>query len=275
MARRYRDKLSWSYTLALLVVAGVVVYLLTVGYGHTANAQSTPQRIKLPPADSLMMVKGGDGIELDYECFKVNFNPELHIPNYVVWELTADETYGTIRRGSFQPDFKVKESADPRDYTGSGYDRGHMAPAGDMKFDPKAMERCFYMTNIVPQSHTLNGGTWNKLEEKCRAWARVDSAIIIICGPILSPKPTEFIGRKKVGVPHAFFKVVLAPYANPPRAIGFIMPNSRVDGGLQTTAVSVDSVEAATGLDFFSALPDSIEEQLESARNFHYWSTRR
>lgn len=275
MGRRYRDKLSWPFTLLLLAIAGVAVYLLTICYGQTANAQPAPQRIVLPPADSLLVVKGVDGIELDYESFKVNFNPELHIPNYVAWELTADEVNGTVSRGSFQPDFNVTESADPRDYTGSGYDRGHMAPAGDMKFDQKAMERCFYMTNIVPQSHALNGGTWNKLEEKCRNWARVDSAIIIICGPILTPKPTEFIGRKKVAVPHAFFKVILSPYANPPRAIGFIMPNSRVDGGLQTTAVSVDNVEAATGLDFFSALPDSLENLIESKSNFHYWSSHR
>lgn len=273
MAKRYRDKLSRSMTLLLIAVAAAIIYLIDAAVTTPARAAHAPSAMTPPLAEDLLKVKGGNGIDVDYETFKVNFNPGLHIPNYVAWELTADETKGNIERGKFQTDRNVEGCANSRDYTGSGYDRGHMAPAADMKFDRKAMERCFLMTNIAPQSHALNGGTWNKLEEKCRNWARVDSAIIIICGPLLNPEPTEFIGESRVAVPQAFFKVVLSPHANPPRAIGFIMPNSRVAGGLQTTAVSVDSVESATGLDFFSALPDSIENIVESKCNFHYWST--
>ncbi len=273
MARRYRDKHSKSMTLLLVAVAVGLIYLIDIAVSTAARAEQSPSAVGQLSADELLKVKGGKGIDVDYETFKVNFNPDLHIPNYAAWELTGNETKGNIERGKFQTDHNVEGCANTRDYTGSGYDRGHMAPAGDMKFDQQAMDRCFLMTNIAPQSHALNGGTWNKLEDKCRQWARVDSAIIIICGPILTPEPTEFIGKARVAVPQAFFKVVLSPFANPPRAIGFIMPNSRVAGGLQATAVSVDSVESVTGLDFFSALPDSIEQRIESQCNFHYWST--
>lgn len=272
MARPYRDTLSWTRTLLLIAVAGLLVYCIFIAYSHTAKAGETrPNR--LPSAKALMEVKGIDGVRIVYDNFEVNFNPELHIPNLVAWELTATETQGSEKRSNFTSDPDVEGCAESRDYTGSGYDRGHMAPAADMKFSPEAMSQCFLMTNIAPQSHSLNSGAWKKLEEKCRIWAQIDSAIIIICGPVLNPEPTEFIGKNQVAVPNAFFKVILSPFANPPRAIGFIMPNSRVAGGLQATAVSVDSVEAATGLDFFSALPDSIENIIEAQNRFHYWST--
>lgn len=274
MSRPYRDKLSWTRTLLLFAVAGLLIYLLTVVYHHAAKADTTVASYgRMPSAEELMEVRGAAGTPVAYSHFRLNFNPQLHIPNYVSWELTESETEGNLARGSFDSDPSVEGCASKADYTGTGYDRGHMAPAADMKFSPQAMEECFLMTNIAPQSHALNGGAWKKLEEKCRQWARVDSAIIIVCGPVLTPEPTEFIGRNRVAVPNAFFKVILSPYANPPRAIGFIMPNSRVAGGLQAAAVSVDSVETLTGLDFFYALPDSIEAIVEQQNNFHYWST--
>ncbi|MBD5178887.1 MAG: DNA/RNA non-specific endonuclease [Bacteroidales bacterium] len=276
MARPYRDKLSWTRTLLLCAVAGLLIYLLVVVYDQTAKADAAPEPVAagvIPSARELMEVSGANGIPVAYSHFRVNFNPQLHIPNHVAWELTAAETEGGTERGTFTSDPDIEGCATKADYTGSGYDRGHMAPAADMKFSPEAMAECFLMTNIAPQSHALNGGAWKKLEEKCRQWACADSAIIIVCGPVLTPEPTEFIGRNRVAVPNAFFKVILSPFANPPRAIGFIMPNARVEGGMQAAAVSVDSVEAITGLDFFSALPDSIEAIVEQQNNFHYWTT--
>jgi endonuclease G len=212
---------------------------------------------------------------LTYKGMKISYNPQLHIPNYVVWELTRDEVHGTVsRKGKkFQADPNVKGCPDTYDYSNSGYDRGHMAPAGDMKWDETAMIESHYMTNICPQANDLNAGSWKSLEEKCRVWAEVDSAIIIICGPVLTDQITDYIGKStKVAVPKRFFKVILSPYANPPRAIGFIMPNSHVDGGMQRAAVSVDEVERVTGYDFFPELPDDIENQAESQCKFNYWS---
>ncbi len=125
----------------------------------------------------------------------------------------------------------------------------------------------------MPQVGALNHGAWKSLEEKCRNWADIDSAIIIVTGPILTDRITDYIGESQVAVPQRFFKVVLSPFSDPPRAIGFIMPNGKVPGGMQAAAVSVDEVEAATGYDFFSALPDDIENEIESQCKFHYWST--
>lgn len=211
--------------------------------------------------------------ELRYAGMDVSFNPERHIPNWVAWELTADETAGDVKRTNrFVSDPGVAASATYDDYRGSGYDRGHMAPAGDMKWSREAMDETFYFTNICPQSKQLNTGAWRKLEEKCRKWARRDSAIVIVCGPVNADPVAERIGRSGVAVPRRFFKVVLAPYAMPPRGIGFIMDNAPVEGGMAAAAVSIDEVERVTGLDFFFQLPDEIESVVEAQNNFNDWN---
>lgn len=215
-----------------------------------------------------------DEVRVNYKGMSVSFNPRLHIPNWVAWELTRDETKGKIERAKkFLCDESVLGCADDWDYSYSGYDRGHMAPAADMKWDKEAMKQSFYMTNICPQAGSLNSGAWKRLEDKCRTWAQIDSAIVIVCGPVTTDKITEHIGDSRVAVPKRFFKVILSPYARPPRGIGFIMPNAKVPGGMQACAVTIDSVEAITGHDFFSALPDDIEQEVESQCKFHYWST--
>ena len=209
-----------------------------------------------------------------YEGFSLSFNKKMHVPNWVVWELTGEEVAGTYpRKDNFRDDDNVAGSAEKWDYSYSGYDRGHMAPAGDLKWSKKAMDESFYMTNMCPQAKSLNTGAWKRLEEKCRQWATIDGAIIIVCGPVLTDPINEYIGDSRVAVPQRFFKVILSPYVDEPRGIGFIMPNSKVPGGMQAAAVSIDEVERVTGLDFFSSLPDEIENKVESQCKFHYWST--
>lgn len=228
---------------------------------------------------NLMAVKtnpDADEIFKHYKGMDISFNPRHHIPNWVAWELTATETDGnTARSNKFIADPDIDSSAETWDYSYSGYDRGHMAPAGDMRWDEEAMNQSFYMTNICPQVKSLNAGTWKNLEEKCRQWAEADSVIYIVCGPIIDGNPIEHIGDTRVYVPRKFFKVIISPYATPARGIGFIMPNSKVKGGMQACAVTIDSVESVTGHDFFASLPDEIETAVESQCNFHYWSTHK
>ncbi len=209
-----------------------------------------------------------------YPGFQLSFNPQKHIPNWVAWELTDDETNGSIKRSNkFLRDESVEGCPESYDYNYSGYQRGHMAPAGDMKWSREAMESTFFLTNICPQMGTLNTGTWRNLEEKCRTWAQNLGSLVIICGPVLTDSIREFIGDTRVAVPKRFFKVILAPKTNPMQGIGFIMNNGRVEGGMQQAAMSIDEVEKITGLDFFSTLPDDIEAEVESQNRFHKWST--
>lgn len=256
----------------IAVIAGLV-WLYARGQWEPQATAETLGRLD----GNFEYVKTASGIDetlVTYTGMSISFNPGLHIPNWVSWELTRDEAAGTEpRANNFARDYDVDGCADPSDYRGSGYDRGHMVPAADMKWSRQAMTESFYMTNICPQAKALNTGAWKKLEEKCRQWALRDSAIVIVCGPVLTDQIDKFIGENRIAVPKRFFKVILAPYANPPRGIGFIMPNSRVEGGMQCAAVSIDQVESVTGHDFFSELPDSIEDMVESECRFNYWST--
>lgn len=262
--------------LIIIVIVLVIVSLWSICSESTEKEQYHKNLTKTDLGDLLEVIEPSDieSVPVNYYAYRLSFNPKLHIPNWVAWELTAAETSGSQERSSnFYTDANVVGCALPEDYRRSGYDRGHMAPAGDMKWSPTAMGETFYLTNICPQAKALNSGAWKKLEEKCRQWAKRDSAIVIICGPVISDKLTSTIGTTGVAVPKRFFKVIIAPYVDEPRGIGFIMPNMTVEGGMQACATSIDEVERITGLDFFSSLPDSIEDIIESQNNFNLWSS--
>lgn len=270
--RRHRGAASVMSPL-IIVAAGIIV----AGVAWKLNAHGGNSAVTEVGQCNLLKVMTNpdlDATPLSYSAMEISFNPRMHQPNWVSWELTRDETEGLIPRyNKFKCDDAVTGCADAEDYNYSGYDRGHMAPAGDMKWDRRAMEETFLMTNICPQAKALNTGAWKRLEQKCRIWAQADSAIIIVCGPILTDPIREYIGNIRVAVPKRFFKVVLSPYVENPRAIGFIMNNDYVEGGMQSAAVRVDEVERVTGHDFFSELPDEIENEVESQCDFYYWST--
>lgn len=278
MSARRKNKSATGLSLGKIMVIAAIA-LIIFGAWKLCARNNTPDRhvTSASHIDGLTEVVTEKSLpeqKISYPGMDVSFNSRMHIPNWVAWELTASEASGTEpRSGSFYNDPDVEGCPETYDYSYSGYDRGHMAPAGDMKWSKEAMRSSFSLANICPQVKSLNTGAWKRLEEKCRIWARADSSIIIVCGPILNDPIREFIGDTRVAVPKRFFKVILAPYATPMRGIGFIMPNDKVPGGMQATAVSIDEVERVTGHDFFSALPDSIENEVESQCDFHFWST--
>ena len=217
--------------------------------------------------------------------YTVSYNSETKNPNWVAWHLTKSHTYGSFQRREevFSEDESVKAPrATNNDYFNSRYDRGHMCPAGDNKWDKEAMTQSFLFTNICPQNHGLNKYEWNDLEIQCRDWAREYGAVDIVCGPLYSSKGGRYkvgsshepqqktIGRNKVWVPDAFFKVVLCRQGRP-KAIGFVYRNEGVKQ-LKTEAVrTVDEVEALTGIDFFPALDDDMENRVEASANLSDW----
>ena len=217
---------------------------------------------------------GMKNVVCQYSGFTSYFNPETHIPNCVAYEIIESETTGDEpRKKSFEADHTIDGCAESSDYRNSGYDRGHMAPAADMKWSKVAMEESFLMTNICPQVKSLNSGIWHRLEQRVREWAARDSSIIVVCGPIFTPgKPVEQIGEIGVAVPHRFFKALYAPGRN--IGIAFIFDNDKVKGELRKYAVTIDSVERETGLDLFYNLPDDIENEVENQCNYKLWEKR-
>ena len=138
-----------------------------------------------------------------------------------------------------------------------------MAPAGDMKWSKKAMEESFYMSNICPQDHNLNTEDWNDLEMKSREWARRFGKVYIVCGPIYKGIRNEYIGKNRVKVPDAFFKVILINDTKKQAALGFLFENEAGERPLEEYLTSVDAIEKITDMNFFPALPDELENRLE------------
>lgn len=200
--------------------------------------------------------------------FIISYDVVKLCPYYVCWSLTPERAYGKVQRADNfhgDPVMNDRTRVETFDYNGSGYDRGHMCPAGDNKNTTKAMDESFYMTNICPQNHNLNTGLWNDLEMQCRSWAKNYGTIYICCGPIFDNNSPKTIGQRKnlkIAVPDRFFKVVLA-LGRVPKAIGFIFPNKACSGDMRDYAVSVDNVEKEAKMDFFFLLEDEQENQLE------------
>lgn len=238
----------------------------TVGKPQAESETASPAIARHGALEIPIMHSSSGGQILKRKGYTLSYNADYKTPQWVAWELTKKESKGKEgRTDKFLPDPDVRGAkAYTGDYTKSGYDRGHMAPAADMKWSRRAMEESFYMSNICPQNANLNRGDWNDLEEKSRQWARKYGAVYIACGPIYDSKRPKRIGNNKVAVPDAFYKVILINDKKKPQAIGFIFPNKAGHKPLKKYIVTVDSVEKRTNIDFFPALPDEVENRIEA-----------
>ena len=265
-------KTTVKTTLWIVIVFALIFLLGRFIYNDLYPAPKI--EIQAQGLTDVKLPSGMKNVVCQYSGFTSYFNPETHIPNCVAYEIIESETTGDEpRKKSFEADHTIDGCAESSDYRNSGYDRGHMAPAADMKWSKEAMEESFLMTNICPQVKSLNSGIWHRLEQRVREWAARDSSIIVVCGPIFTPgKPVEQIGEIGVAVPHRFFKALYAPGRN--IGIAFIFDNDKVKGELRKYAVTIDSVERETGLDLFYNLPDDIENEVENQCNYKLWEKR-
>lgn len=210
---------------------------------------------------------------LERTGYVASYNKTNLLPNWVAWHLTAERTEGSAKRSGvdFAEDTEVPEPrATDWDYYNSGYDRGHMCPAADNKWSKKAMEESFLFTNMCPQNGNLNRGDWNEMEMACRKWAKKYGDLYIVCGPILYKGKHKTIGKNKMVVPEAFFKVVLRT-GDDPQAIGFIYKNTSGNRPKDSYVNTVDEVERITGIDFFPSLPDDVEKKVEAECDLGLW----
>lgn len=212
-------------------------------------------------------------IVINHSGFSLVYNETHEQASWVAYELTKEETNKLFERtDKFIPDPKVStKTANDKDYAKSGYDRGHLAPAADMGWSATSIAESFYYSNMSPQTPSFNRGVWKRLEEQTRTWAIENNAIYIVTGPVLT-NGLPAIGSNKVSVPTYYYKVIL-DYSEPSvKGIGFIMPNAASSEPLQKFAVSIDSVEAFTGIDFFPLLPDEQEQLIEKTLCINCWS---
>ncbi|MDL2208442.1 DNA/RNA non-specific endonuclease [Parabacteroides sp. OttesenSCG-928-O15] len=240
------------------------------GEAKNTTAKPTDARIEMP----ILQAKRKEQI-IHHEGYSLSYNSNYKIANWVAWELTREEAVSSKapREGNFVPDPEVSkwETALREDYTRTGFDRGHLAPAADMKWSAKAMRETFYLSNICPQHPRLNQGLWNTLENKCRAWASKHGTLWIATGPVIA-EPMRVMGKNRVGVPERFYKVICCYSNNKYHGIAFLVENK--DYGktsLRTLAIPIDRVEKVTGIDFFYQLPEPIQQQMEAVVDESFW----
>lgn len=196
--------------------------------------------------------------ELEYDEFHEQ-------AKWVYYKLDSTNIQGdATRKDNFKEDSLIKSfSAGLEDYKGSGYDRGHMCPAGSMKISQKAMDDTFFMSNISPQKPEFNRGIWKNLEQLIRNWVHEYKELHVVTGPILKGKLNGTIGENNVSVPNFFYKVIYTPYDGG-RMIGFILENNELNNALESYAYTVDKIQNLTSIDFFYELDNIYENTLES-----------
>ena len=205
--------------------------------------------------------------------YELSYNEEHEQANWVYYTLETKQLKNCVKRDdSFKPDPMVLTgSADLEDYRATGYDRGHLLPAGDMKFEKQAMKDTFYLSNISPQPPAFNRGLWANLENLVRAWALRYSKVWIVTGPILH-KGLSKIGRvNDVSVPEEFYKVIIRKEGSKYKGIGFIMQTSLPHNFLAGYAVDINTVEKLSGIDFFPFLKGKDEKDAEAVLDFPGW----
>ena len=238
------------------------------------STKAVTYTIRNPQFDNLSYgVPGAADSIIEREGYALGYIEKHEQPAWVQYIMIAEEvSRRAAKRGDdFRPDPEIPTgSATPQDYTRSGYDRGHLAPAVDMSFSVKTMSESFYMSNMSPQAPQFNRGIWSKLEKQVRHFATKEKRIVVVTGPILPVEKTITIGSNRVTVPQYYYKLIYDT-TPPEKMIGFVLPNKGSSADLRTFVVTVDRVEELTGLDFFSAVPKKKQEQLERTITVENW----
>lgn len=216
-------------------------------------------------------------------AYSLSYNRSKNSVNWVAWRL--DSTWiGSANNGSFAPDTGLPANwyqVLPSDYTGSGYDRGHMCPSGDRTVTQPINDSTYLMSNIIPQLPANNQGPWVDLENYCRTLAAQGNEVYIISGPngSVGTVGSSADPTRRVNVPSVTWKVVLVlpngdndltrASSRTTRAFGVIMSNVSIvqNSPWRNYRVTVDAVEYMTGYDFFSQIPKNTQEIIERRRD--------
>jgi endonuclease G len=216
-----------------------------------------------------------------YEGYVLGHDGRLKIPLWVQYELSSGDLTGTAaREDDFRADATIpfRYRAELDDYEDSNYDRGHMAPAGDMNRSEKVMSESFLLSNMAPQvGPGFNQSIWRNLETAVRGWVQQRGRLTIITGPIFAVDNNRVsypvIGENHVAVPSHFYKIVVDN--NDPdniQTLAFMMPNDDLSGNHYSGyLVSIDDIEKAAGIDFLSALPPAVQHTVESTPADNVW----
>jgi endonuclease G, mitochondrial len=201
-----------------------------------------------------------------YTQFTLSYNEDHEQAEWVAYELTKEEAeMSRDRCDCFASDQSIDtKSAKQRDYTSSGFDRGHLAPAADNNMSDEANRESFLFSNMSPQLPYFNrNGAWVNLEEWVREKAIEFEKVYVVTGPVFVNN-LGTLGNNEVTIPGYFYKVLLRFDGTTPKTIAFLLPQDNAVGELSEYVVTVNTIESLTGLDFYPELANSTENRVES-----------
>jgi endonuclease G len=212
---------------------------------------------------------------IHHKYYSLSYSEEDEQAEWVAYKIVSNKLQNIDRTNDFREDPNIRTgSAEIYDYQGSGYDRGHLAPAKTMSLNETSMSESFYMSNMSPQIPGFNRGIWKRLEEKIRYWAEANDSLYVVTGPILD-RPIDLIGDNDVTVPRAFYKTIVGFTNENIKGIAFVIPNQESDKSLYSYVVSIDEVEGITGIDFYYNLDSQIQNEVEANTNVKLWFLRK
>jgi len=267
MNRKYLYPLLIIGVTAALYYGEKYVDTKNEAYPNTSNTTESYSEF-----DDRFLPTSTTGVIVSHQYFTLSYSEAHEQAEWVAYELKKDQIKNSdFKRPYFVQDRSVASgSADWRNYKNSGYDRGHLVPAADREFDYEAYHETFLTSNISPQDNKFNAGIWNKLEQKTRYWAKKHDGLFIITGGVLEDGlPT--IGDEEVSVPAMFYKIIFDKRGNENKVLAFLIPNEPTSKSFYDYTVSIDEIEAKTGIDFFSQFSNAMQEQLESDVDREGW----
>lgn len=208
-----------------------------------------------------------------HQNYSLSYSEKHEQAEWVAYELKANHLSRiNYKRPYFEIDNAVKtKAAHWRNYKKSGYDKGHLCPAGDRRFTKTAHDETFLTSNISPQKHSFNAGIWNRLEQKVRYWAKKNNGVFVVTGGVLENN-LKTIGSENVAVPKQFYKIILDNTKGKIKILAFLVPHKESNLPLYKFVVPVDTIETLTGIDFFPELDNKIEDVLEASSAYKNWS---
>ncbi len=269
-----------------------VAGIMTAGPGVLAGtpseaATSTDAFVTIPEQAEFHFYFGVPEVDDDAEVlilhnegYSVGFSEELEVPLWVCYQLFRVGDAGSFPRlRRFRTDHRSESRTNHDDYTRSGYDRGHMAPSSGIgrRWRRNAQDETYFMTNICPQLPTLNQETWEALERRVSdEYAESFENVWVVAGSIFFEDAQCIELQSGVRVPDAFYKIIVAEVDAEPGMLAVIM-DQEVTGRrqLRTLTTTVDEIEELTGIDFFHALEDSIEDDAEGSEPDAMWEINR
>lgn len=271
--------MSRKFTYPLLLL--LVVAALYIWEDHIDSQNLNPQNeIENTTAveaiislyDDSFLPKSSTGEIIRHQFYKLSYNQKHKQAEWVAYNLHPSHmSDNSFDRPYFEIDKKVKgSSADWRNYRGSGFDRGHLCPAGDRRFSYEAYAETFLTSNASPQDSKFNAGVWNRLEIQIRRWVPKTGELFIITGGVLK-NGLETIGKDKVTIPDYYYKVVVGYDKQTPKAIAFLIPNKPSNKSLATFVTPISQIESQTGIAFFNNASQEIQTQLKAPVDYNFW----